>query len=79
MLLEAHKRTEKGACGWIVDEIVPLEELDAVALRYAEKWAAKAKMGVYGLLRNEASLAFRTISYVLQGGQQSQDIKHLVL
>jgi len=69
VLLEAHKFTGKEALeSGIVDEIGKLEELDGMAIALAEKWAPKAKMGVYGVLRQElwgeASRAFRQISYV---------------
>jgi enoyl-CoA hydratase/carnithine racemase len=69
MLLEAHKWTGKEALAdGVVDEIGEKGELDGMAIALAEKWAPKAKMGVYGVLRQElwgeASLAFRKISYV---------------
>jgi Delta3-Delta2-enoyl-CoA isomerase len=69
VLLEAHKFTGKEALEHgIVDEIGEKDELEAKALAMAEKWAPKAKMGVYGVLRQElwgeASIAFRRISYV---------------
>ena len=54
VLLEAHKFTGKEALAdGIVDWIGPHEELMEKALEVAEQWKGKAKMGVYGLLRNE--------------------------
>lgn len=69
MLLEAHKWTgEEALADGIVDAIAKPEEMFDVALDLARKWAPKAKMGVYSLLRNElygeAGKAFREISYV---------------
>jgi Delta3-Delta2-enoyl-CoA isomerase len=37
----------------IVDAVAPPETMLEVALEFAEKWKSKAKMGVYGVLRNE--------------------------
>lgn len=69
MLLEAHKWTgEQAFADGIVDAIAPPEEMLDVALELANKWAPKAKMGVYGLLRSElwgeAATNFQRISYV---------------
>lgn len=69
MLLEAHKWTGKEALAdGVVDEIAAPEEMFDVAISMARKWAPKAKMGVYSLLRNElwgeAAEKFRRISYV---------------
>lgn len=69
MLLEAHKWTGKEALAeGIVDAVAPPEKMFDVALELAEKWAPKAKMGVYGVLRGElygdAARSFQKISYV---------------
>jgi enoyl-CoA hydratase/carnithine racemase len=69
MLLEAHKWTGQDALtDGVVDAIAAPEEMFEVALGMAKKWAPKAKMGVYGVLREElygdALKAFRGISYV---------------
>ncbi|PGH09168.1 hypothetical protein GX51_00922 [Blastomyces parvus] len=69
MLLEAHKWTGKEALAdGIVDQIAePGDMLDA-AIEIARKWAPKAKMGVYAVLRQElwgeAARIFQSISYV---------------
>ncbi|OJD24448.1 hypothetical protein ACJ73_04192 [Blastomyces percursus] len=69
MLLEAHKWTGKEALqDGIVDQIAePGDMLDA-AIEIARKWAPKAKMGVYAMLRQElwgeAARIFQSISYV---------------
>lgn len=69
MLLEAHKWTgEEALADGVVDAIAPPNEMFEVALDMAKKWAPKAKMGVYGVLRSElwgdATRAFQGISYV---------------
>ncbi|EEH40098.1 hypothetical protein PAAG_08947 [Paracoccidioides lutzii Pb01] len=69
MLLEAHKWTGKEALAdGIVDAIADPERMMDVAMELAEKWAPKAKMGVYGVLRTElwgdAIEKFQRISYV---------------
>jgi enoyl-CoA hydratase/carnithine racemase len=69
MLLEAHKWTGKEALAdGIVDFIAPPDRMLDVAVELAEKWAPKAKMGVYGVLRQElwgeALKKFQKISYV---------------
>jgi enoyl-CoA hydratase/carnithine racemase len=69
MLLEAYKWTGKEALAdGIVDQIARPEEMLDVALDLANKWAPKAKAGVYGVLRGElygeASRAFALISHV---------------
>jgi enoyl-CoA hydratase/carnithine racemase len=69
MLLEAHRWTATEALAdGIVDAAAPPDQMLDVALELAAKWAPKAKMGVYSLLRNElwgeAGEAFRKISYV---------------
>ncbi|KAK2735684.1 hypothetical protein FQN55_002046 [Onygenales sp. PD_40] len=69
VLLQAHKFTGKEALkDGIVDEVAAPEEMLEKALEYAEKWKAKAKMGVYGVLRSElygeAVEGFKKISYV---------------
>ncbi len=47
--------------------MAPPEEMFEVALEVARQWAPKAKMGVYGTLRNElvgeAAKSFREIAY----------------
>ena len=69
MLLEAHKWTGKEALeDGIVDAVAEPEKMFDAAMELARRWAPKAKMGVYSLLRNElygdAGKAFREISYV---------------
>ena len=69
MLLEAHKWTGKAAfADGIVDAIAPPDRMQAEAVALADKWAAKARMGVYGVLRlelyGEAAEKLRSISYV---------------
>jgi enoyl-CoA hydratase/carnithine racemase len=69
VLLEAHKYTATEALhDGIVDAAVVPEKMLDVALEYAEKWKSKAKMGVYGLLRNEllgdADTAYQKNSYI---------------
>jgi len=69
MLLEAHRWTgETALADGIVDEIAPPEKMFDVALELAQRWAPKAKMGVYGVLRGElygqALEKFQGISYV---------------
>ena len=69
MLLEAHKWTgESALADGIVDAISPPAQMFNVAVELAQKWAPKAKMGVYGVLRAElygdALKAFQEISFV---------------
>lgn len=69
MLLEAHKWTaEEALADGIVDYAAPPEKMLDVSLEVANKWAPKAKMGVYSLLRaelwGEAAQNFAKISYV---------------
>jgi enoyl-CoA hydratase/carnithine racemase len=69
MLLEAHKWTSKEALAdGVVDQIAPPDAMLDVALALANKWAPKAKAGVYGVLRGElcgeASRAFAIVSHV---------------
>ncbi|KAL2070458.1 hypothetical protein VTL71DRAFT_13484 [Oculimacula yallundae] len=69
MLLEAHRWTGKEALSdGIVDLIASPDAMFQAALDLAKKWAPKAKMGVYGLLRDElwgdAARKFQKISYV---------------
>ena len=69
MLLEAHKWTGKQAFqDGIVDAVAAPGEMFDVALKLAQKWAPKARMGVYGVLRlelwGEAAKHFQNISYV---------------
>lgn len=68
MLLEAHRFTGKEALqDGLVDAIAEPEQMFDVAMELARKWAPKAKMDVYGVLRNElygdAGRYFRDISY----------------
>nr|OQO06817.1 hypothetical protein B0A51_16709 [Rachicladosporium sp. CCFEE 5018] len=69
MLLEAHRWTGMQALeDGIVDVLAPPEEMLGVAMELAGRWAPKAEMGVYSLLRGElygeAARGFREISYV---------------
>ncbi|KAI9880066.1 MAG: hypothetical protein M1830_005798 [Pleopsidium flavum] len=69
MLLEAHRWTGKGALeDGVVDAIAPPDKMFDVALEMANRWAPKAKMGVYAELRSElwgeALRKFQKISYV---------------
>ncbi|ETI20809.1 hypothetical protein G647_07151 [Cladophialophora carrionii CBS 160.54] len=69
ILLEAHKYTAKTALeDGIVDYAAEPGEMFEAALALAEKWKAKARTGVYGLLRDElfgeASRAYRNLAYV---------------
>jgi len=69
VLLEAHKYTATEALeDGIIDAAVEPEKMLDVALEWAEKWKSKAKMGVYGVLRNElygtATEAYQRASYV---------------
>jgi enoyl-CoA hydratase/carnithine racemase len=69
VLLEAHKyKAEEAVQDGIIDVAVPPERMFDVALEFAKKWKSKAKMGVYGLLRNElvgeATAAYQAVSYV---------------
>ncbi|KAK0277760.1 hypothetical protein LTR35_009596 [Friedmanniomyces endolithicus] len=69
MLLEAKRWTgEEAMKDGIVDFVAEPDKMLDVALDLARKWAPKAKMGVFSLLRNElygeAGRAFREISYV---------------
>ncbi|KMU84079.1 hypothetical protein CIHG_01865 [Coccidioides immitis H538.4] len=69
MLLEAHRWTGKEALqDGIVDAIAEPEQMFDVSMDLAQKWAPKAKMGVYGTLRaelwGEAIKKFQRISYV---------------
>ncbi len=69
MLLEAHRWTgDEALADGIVDVLAPPEEMLDVALDLARKWAPKAKMGVYGVLRHElwgeAAEKMQRVSYV---------------
>jgi len=69
VLLEAHRYTAMEALkDGIVDAAASPDEMFDVAMELARKWKAKAKMGVYGVLRDElvgeAAKAYRDISYV---------------
>lgn len=69
MLLEARRWTGKQALeDGIVDVIAGPDAILSESFKIAEKWAPKAKMGVYGVLRNEmygeAMEKLRSISYV---------------
>ena len=68
MLLQAHRWTGTEALkDGVVDAIAEPEKMFDVALEMARKWAPKAKMDVYSVLRGElygeAGKAFREISY----------------
>ncbi|OQV02413.1 hypothetical protein CLAIMM_07617 [Cladophialophora immunda] len=69
VLLEAHRYTGKEALeDGIVDVVAPPDKMLDEAIKIAEQWKGKAKMGVYGLLRNElwgqAHSAYQAVSYV---------------
>ncbi|KAI1939163.1 hypothetical protein LOZ12_004904 [Ophidiomyces ophidiicola] len=69
MLLEAHRWTGKEALeDGIVDAIAEPDKMFDVAMELAQKWAPKARMGIYGILRaelwGEALEKFQRISYV---------------
>lgn len=69
VLLEAHKYDANEALeDGIVDAAESPGSMLDVAMQFAEKCKAKAKMGVYGVLRNElvgeATAAYQSISYV---------------
>jgi enoyl-CoA hydratase/carnithine racemase len=69
ILLEAHKFTGKEAYeAGIVDAIAEPEKMYDEAVKLAAKVKGRAKMGVYGVLRNElveeAADKFKVISYV---------------
>lgn len=54
VLLEARKyKASEALEDGIVDAIAPPEKMFDVALELANRWKSKAKMGVYGVLRNE--------------------------
>lgn len=68
MLLEAHRWTgEEALKDGVVDFIAEPEKMFDVALDLARKWAPKAKMDVYAVLRSElygeAGKYFREISF----------------
>lgn len=69
MLLEARRWTGKQALeDGIVDVIAGPDQILAEALKIANQWAPKARMGVYATLRNElcgeAVEKLRSISFV---------------
>ena len=69
MLLEAHRWTSAEALAdGVVDEIAEPAVMFERALEVARRWAPRAMMGVYALLRNDlrgdAAERFRRISYV---------------
>ncbi|KAI1940485.1 hypothetical protein LOZ66_002079 [Ophidiomyces ophidiicola] len=69
MLLEAHRWTGKEALeDGIVDAIAEPDKMFDVAMELGQKWAPKARMGIYGILRaelwGEALEKFQRISYV---------------
>lgn len=54
VLLEGHKYTSKEAqSDGIVDVIAEPDQMLAEAVKLGETWKGKAKMGVYGMLRDE--------------------------
>jgi enoyl-CoA hydratase/carnithine racemase len=68
MLLEAHRWTaDTAVADGIIDEAVTPDQLLPRALEKAKEIAPRAKMGVYGLLRNElfgeASRQFQQLAY----------------
>lgn len=68
MLLEAHRWTGTEALkDGVVDAIAEPEKMFDVAMEVARKWAPKAKMDVYGVLRGElygeAGKYFREIAF----------------
>lgn len=69
VLLEGHKYTATEALeDGIIDAAVEPGEMLNVAVEWAVKWKGKARMGVYGVLRNElvgmATEAYQRASYV---------------
>jgi len=69
VLLQAHRyKAAEALEDGIVDAIAPPDKMFDFALEVAEKWKSKAKMGVYGVLRNElcgeATRAYQANSYV---------------
>ena len=69
VLLEAHRyKAAEALEDGIVDAIAPPDKMFDVALELANRWKGKAKMGVYGVLRNElvgeATAAYQANSYV---------------
>lgn len=69
MLLQAHRyKAPEALEDGIVDVIAPPDKMFDVAMELAQKWKSKAKMGVYGVLRNElvgeALRAYQANSYV---------------
>jgi hypothetical protein len=54
VLLEGHRyKSSEALKDGIVDAIAPPDKMFDLALEVAQKWKSKAKMGVYGVLRNE--------------------------
>lgn len=69
ILLEAHKYTGLEALqDGIVDAVAPPQELNDLAMEWANRWKGKACGDVYGVLRQElmkpAVKSFNTLSYV---------------
>ena len=69
VLLEAHRYKGGEALeDGIVDAIAPPDKMLDVALEMVDRWKGKAKMGVYGVFRNElvgqATRAYQQNSYV---------------
>ncbi|KAK5175463.1 uncharacterized protein LTR77_000602 [Saxophila tyrrhenica] len=69
VLLEAHRyKGPEALKDGIVDAVAPPDQMLDVAIAWAETWKSKAKMGVYGVLRNElvgeALKAYQMNSYV---------------
>ena len=53
-IMEGHRfNADEALSDGLVDLIAPPEEMYDVALQLAQKWAPKAKMGVYGEIRAE--------------------------
>lgn len=69
MLLEAHRWTGATALDdGIVDAVGPPGDIFGVAMAMARRWAPKAKMGVYAVLRAElygdAARMYQRVSHV---------------
>ena len=67
--MQAHKyKAAEALEDGIVDAVATPDDMLGVAMGLAENWKDKAKMGVYGLLRNEqvgeATRAYQMNSYV---------------
>lgn len=77
VLLEGHKYTSQEAAeDGIVDVLAQPSDMLVEAVKLAKSWKSKAKMGVYGMLRNElwgeASQYYAQNSYVHRKQTSSQ-------